>query len=103
MEDEAQYVECCEHGKQQATYVCQHVVQSLVEKTPRGFWWSTENPDNPRPDAWCTECEELVNRVGEWNDETEEFAGVKLLCGACYDRAKEMNVKTKKHWWEIWS
>ena len=100
MKDEAQYVECCEHGKQHATYVCQHVVQSLVENIPNGFWWSTENPKNPknpRPDAWCTECEELVSRVGEWINETEEFAGVKLLCGACYDRAKEMNVKTKKY------
>jgi hypothetical protein len=28
---------------------------------------------------------------GEWNDESEGFAKVSLMCGACYDRAKAMN------------
>ena len=91
MSEEEKYIECAEHGKQQATYVCQHVVQSITDGVPRGFWWSTESPDNPRPDAWCSECEERVNEAGEWNEETEALAGVKLLCGACYDKAKALN------------
>lgn len=42
----------------------------------------------------CTACEEKVNSLGEeWNDESEAFAGVTLLCGTCYDRAKELNRK----------
>lgn len=91
MDEETAYIECREHGKQQAAYVCRHIVQSLGDGKPRGFWSSEASPDNPRPDSWCSECEEMVNRVGEWNDESEAFAGVKLLCGACYDRAKLMN------------
>ena len=91
MIEEEKYVECCEHGKQQSTYVCQHIVQSLENGEPRGFCCSTESPNNPRPDAWCNECEVRVNEAGEWNDETEAFAGVKLLCGACYDKAKKFN------------
>lgn len=91
MSGKKHYVECCEHGEQQATYVCQHIVQSLRDGQPRGFWSSEASPDNPRPDSWCDECEAVVNRVGEWNDESEAFAGVTLLCGACYDRAKQMN------------
>ena len=99
MSDEGHYVECCEHGKQPATYVCQHTVQSLRDGKPRGFWSSVESPENPRPDSWCSACEDVVNRVGEWNDESEAFAGVKLLCGACYDKAKQMNLANRKRWW----
>ncbi|MDX1757165.1 MAG: hypothetical protein R3175_14000 [Marinobacter sp.] len=102
MTDKTPYVECCKHGRQQATFVCQHIVQSLQDGKPRGFWWSQESPDNPRPDAWCSECEEVVNRVGEWNDESEAFAGVRLLCGACYDRAKALNAARNRHWWAFW-
>ena len=99
MSKEEKYIECSEHGKQQATYVCQHVVQSITDGIPRGFWWSTESPDNPRPDAWCSECEERVNEAGEWNEENEALAGVKLLCGACYDKAKALNHgKSKENW-----
>ena len=29
---------------------------------------------------------------GEWTDEAAAFAGVKILCAQCYDRAKRMNV-----------
>lgn len=84
-------VECPEHGCQQATYVCQHIVQGLAERRTNGFW-ASDNPDNPRSDAWCTACNELLNeKGGDWNDETEAYAGVKLLCGACYDRARDAN------------
>jgi hypothetical protein len=29
---------------------------------------------------------------GEWTPDAEKLAGVKLLCGLCYDTAKEMNL-----------
>ena len=93
MSEEEYWVECSEHGKQQATYVCQHIVQGLKDNKPKGFWSSEESPDNLRPDSWCSECEAMVSRIGEWNDESEAFAGVTLLCGSCYDRAKSMNAK----------
>ena len=50
-----------------------------------------EGPENPGPDSRCTECEELVNSVGEWNDETAAFAGVTILWRELYGRVKEMN------------
>ena len=85
---------------QQATYVCQHILQTLRDGIPRGFWSSSESPENPRPDSWCSECEEVANAAGGWDDESEAFAGVSLLCGSCYDRAKRMNVSSK--WWQFW-
>ncbi|MCG9748134.1 hypothetical protein [Shewanella sp. Isolate8] len=100
--DEEKYVECGTHGKQQATFVCQHIIQTLHDGKARGFWWAND-PENPRPDAWCSECEVKVQETnGEWNDESEAFAGVKLLCGACYDRVKEINLGPNKQWWQFW-
>ncbi len=92
MSDEIEHIECCEHGTQQQTFVCQHTVQSLIDNKPRGFWYSTQQLNNLRPDAWCTECEELVNKVGDWVGEAEELASIKILCGACYDKVKSLNL-----------
>lgn len=86
-------VECAEHGTRQATYVCQHLVQSLADLQPRGFWWA-DDPGNPYPHPWCSLCEEKVRSTnGEWTDESEAFAGVTLLCDQCYDVARELNFK----------
>ena len=86
-------VRCEIHGEQDETFVCQHVVQGLIENTAYGFWWA-DDPTNPRPDAWCTTCNVLVAQAnGEWTNEVLEIAKVKLLCGACYDKAKAMNVE----------
>lgn len=50
MSEEEYFIECSEHGKQQATYVCQHIVQALKDNKPNGFWSSEESPDNLRPE-----------------------------------------------------
>ena len=85
-------VHCDKHGDQDETFVCQHIVQGLSEGVSYGFWWAN-NPGDPRPNAWCSMCNDLVaNTNGEWTDEILEVAKVSLLCGACYDQAKDMNV-----------
>ena len=86
---------CEQHGEQQETFVCQHVVQGLSEGVAYGFWWAA-SPDNLRPDAWCTLCNELVAEAGgEWTDAVLQVAKIKLLCGSCYDNAKFMNGQTE--------
>jgi len=86
-------VQCCTHGTQQATWVCQHILSGLIENTPVGFFWTTWQPDNPRPDAWCAECEVRSEaHGGEWTGEAEEHLQPKLLCGACYDSAKRFHM-----------
>ncbi|MFS1945926.1 hypothetical protein BCU64_001180 [Vibrio lentus] len=78
------------YSRKAAGYVC----MSACRRKPSGFWSAEPEPGNERPESWCSACEDKVNSDGgEWNDESEAFAGVTLLCGACYDRAKEMNVK----------
>ena len=86
-----QTIECDQHGRQQETFVCQHVVQTLRDRRPRGFFWPGESND-PRPDAWCTECNQLLKAAGwEWSEPAIEHAHIQILCGACYDEAKALN------------
>lgn len=79
-------VDCDLHGKQQQTFVCEH----LVHGEGLGFH-QADDRENPRPDAWCSRCDLLRRAHGDWTEESEMQVGVKLLCGACYDRAKERN------------
>jgi len=58
-----------------------------------GFFWTPDDPQNPRPDAWCTECEKRVRLTGgEWVGEAETQLQAKVLCGACYDAAKSFHM-----------
>lgn len=83
-------VECAEHGAQEATFVCRHLARSLELGVRAGF--HTSGSDVPRPDAWCAACEEAVESTGgRWTDESEAFAGITLLCAACYDRIRALN------------
>ena len=84
-------VTCSEHGEQGAAFVCQHIVQSLRDGRPRGFFHPPDGGDEPN--AWCRACDEAVAKAGgEWNDESEGFAQVTLVCRACYERAQRMNL-----------
>jgi hypothetical protein len=84
-------VECHAHGEQEQTFVCQHLVRALGTAERVGFFWSGE----PRGDTWCSACEDVRIReggvTGDWNERSEKFAGIKLLCGACYDRLRVLH------------
>jgi hypothetical protein len=87
----AKRVECRAHGEQEATFVCSHLVASLQSDAAVGFFWSPGD-ESERGDAWCAECEDMRIRCGgDWNDESEAFAKIQLLCGACWDRLKQRN------------
>ncbi|MCA6124681.1 hypothetical protein J6500_22710 [Bradyrhizobium sp. WSM 1704] len=82
-------VRCATHGLQQATFVCQHIADGLLTRNRVGFFWTDETPENPRPDAWCSACNDRVQATnGDWIGEALAHLEVKTLCGACYDMAK---------------
>jgi uncharacterized protein YjaG (DUF416 family) len=92
MEAEKKVVECCTHGNRFPAYVCQH----LNLHTPVGF----NEPFNSDPDvtyandelnAWCDACDTVLTEAGEWNDESEAFAKIKLICDACFFEMKKLN------------
>lgn len=94
MGDQEKTVECCEHGKQQQTYVCTHIVDSLGTGEKVGFV-SYAELDNSRPDAWCESCNNAFEKYGEWNEVNEQHTEIRILCGVCYDAAKVQNACPK--------
>lgn len=86
-------IECQVHGLQPETWVCQHIVAGLKVHERVGFFWTTDDPDNPRPDAWCGACTTRVDATGgEWVGEALENLKPQILCGACYDLAKTFHM-----------
>jgi hypothetical protein len=82
-------VKCDTHGVQPQTFVCQHIAEGLSQRERVGFFWTRLDPENPRPDAWCSACERRASLTnGEWTGEALELLQPKVLCGACYDLAK---------------
>jgi hypothetical protein len=87
---ESTKVKCATHGWQEESFVCQHIAQSLRTGVPVGFHWPA-GATSPHPDAWCSSCEAArIAAGGEWTSEVEEELSIKVLCGACYERAKSI-------------
>ncbi len=84
-------VECPEHGIRDATYVCQHLASAVNSGFHSGH--DEDDPDELWPDAWCDACEHVRESEGGWNDRSATFAGVRLLCDGCYQRARDRNWK----------
>jgi len=80
-------VNCTKHGESYATFVCQHLA--------RGFglgFFCAEDPQDPQPDGWCAACNQILDKEGGWNDRSEKFAGITLVCAHCYDMIKQRNL-----------
>ncbi|SFN92511.1 hypothetical protein SAMN05421594_4739 [Chryseobacterium oleae] len=89
-------VECVQHGYSRPAFVCQH----LDCKTARGFqeafdtYKGMELEEDDDFQAWCDECEKVRIEHGEWNEESESFAQIQLICENCYFELKEFNQKS---------
>lgn len=93
-ENSKQLVDCGAHGLKRPAFVCQH----LNSQTPKGFHEAFETLENMDLDAdddfqaWCDECEEIRVKYDGWNEESEKFAKIKLICEGCYFDIKQINV-----------
>jgi hypothetical protein len=89
MSDSEDKVQCSIHGANEATFMCKHLVEG--EKQGFNLGYDPENPDSLYPDAWCDQCEDVLDAEGEWNDKSETFADIKVLCSQCYEEIRERN------------
>jgi hypothetical protein len=90
----SEFVECDEHGKSKPAYVCKHLIQTLRDQNRRGVVWLRD--DDGCVNGYCDECDMKLERAGgEWNDELEAEAGVKLICEGCFRRVLSINKKTE--------
>ncbi len=89
MSDSDNKVECDTHGKSPATFICNHLTTGEGLGFNLGF--DPDCPDDLYPDAWCNECESVLDAEGEWNEKSEKFSDIKILCSACYEEIRAKN------------
>ena len=80
-------IRCRTHGFQDRAYVCQHLFGSMSTGISVGFHCSDEM--EPHSDAWCSLCDRVWDEAGgECTPAVVASLGLKVVCAACYDRAK---------------
>ena len=50
-------VHCGRHGDNREAFMCKH----LLEGAGLGFFFDKDDVSNPYPDAWCSECEQVLS------------------------------------------
>lgn len=84
---------CRMHGARRAAFVCRH----LNRDTYTGFHEPFDSDPLTDADddyqAWCDECEKVRLREGEWNDVSESFATIRLICDQCFFEIKARNTE----------
>ena len=83
-------IKCSRHGTQPPTFICRH----LQFGTGLGFHQPADGPDPEYPfdQAWCDECNEVfLKEGGEWNDVSEGFAEVMMICAGCFEGIRSRN------------
>lgn len=77
-------IQCDEHGDTEYCLLCQHL---QTGKGLRYFAIKAE-PDEPAQ-AWCQECDEVLEEERGWSDRADETADWKLCCTGCYEQLLE--------------
>ena len=78
------YLKCGTHGRQRETFVCKHIIETVADAEPRGFWWSMEDGTF---EAICTHCNNLDAEA--FARQAEENA--RILCYGCFRQAAQIN------------
>lgn len=92
MSDPSIPIVCPVHGESYVTFLCSHLIRSANQ----GFYSPDEpSSEDPRPDAWCYNCEISRFYAGGWTKKLEKEAKVKVLCANCYDTVKARNLVTR--------
>src|SRR5689334_23052184 len=82
---------CASHGAPEEVFICSHLVG---ETAGLGFHREDPSPENPYPDAWCDKCEVVRAAQNGWNEQSELFLNIQLVCEICYERARIRNTRT---------
>jgi hypothetical protein len=82
-------ISCGTHGEVLPAFVCCHLVQE--SDRPLGFVEPDVDPNDVDDDlqAWCGACDLMLQREGEWNDVSEGYANIRLVCEFCFAKLRE--------------
>lgn len=90
-----QVVECPTHGDRAPAYVCAHLAEGLRARDIRsiGFYEGEADLEEDAPEScgWCQACEDVRVVEGGWNDRSEEYACITLICRACFDDIRRLS------------
>lgn len=91
---ESELIECSVHGKIRRAFICQHLNTQYKTGFEEAFdtYRGMELDEEDDFQAWCSECEKKRLETDGWNDESMEFAKIKLVCERCYFGIKEFNL-----------
>lgn len=82
-------VECPVHGTEDPAFVCRHLNLSQAVGFIEGF--DPQDPEAELYHAWCRACDAVLMREEDWNDRSEAFAGVRMVCRGCYREMRALN------------
>jgi hypothetical protein len=87
-------VECETHGEISPAFICHHLLshKKVGWNEPETYEFDQDDEFAGCINAWCDRCEDFVNKIGEWNDESEAFADIRLVCERCAKKLKEFNL-----------
>jgi hypothetical protein len=91
------YIKCGDHEKRRRAFVCKHLNKTAkvgfeeAFETYEGMELDDEDEDEDFQ-AWCDECETARLKTDGWNDESMEFADIKMVCEVCYFDMKKLNL-----------
>ena len=85
-QDQPRKLSCPTHGESAPAFVCRHLLDT--QNAPRGFFEPDHSDTPEEPQAWCEACDDMLNQEGEWNDVSEGFAGVSLVCCGCFSKLR---------------
>ena len=90
---ESELIDCGVHGKLRKAFICQHLNTKFKTGFEEAFetYRGMELEEDDDFQAWCSDCEKERLKTNGWNDESMEFAKIKLVCERCYFDIKESN------------
>jgi hypothetical protein len=88
--DSERTVACDVHGRSTPAFVCSHLLDALRARDALslGFHEGEPDPDHDEPYepcAWCDSCEEVRVAAGGWNEDSQAFVSIHLVCFECFD------------------
>lgn len=88
------FVECCNHGKAKPAFLCHHLLEeeNVGWNEPEEYGYEEDDEFAGCINAWCDKCEEVAIKCGGWNEESESFADIKLVCENCALKFKQANL-----------
>lgn len=82
------HIKCDMHGMSLPAIACRHLREAGSTASVYIGWVQAEfDPMNREPGdlwAWCSECDEVYEKAGGWNEVSEICADFLVVCEQCF-------------------